>query len=89
VVDDIGEVTAVTLVCGSSSGMAGVGRTSCVGGEARRRRGFQPNHGGIAQSSELGSFTGGQGSRRRKQFDNGVPSSLVYAWWRVAEVRRG
>jgi hypothetical protein len=36
VVDDVGEVTAVTSVCGSSSGMAGVGRTSCAGGEARR-----------------------------------------------------
>jgi hypothetical protein len=47
----------VTLMCRSSSGMAGVGRTSCVGGEARRRRGSRPNHCGIAQSSELGSLT--------------------------------
>jgi hypothetical protein len=89
VVDDVGEVMAITSVCGSSSGMAGVGRTSCAGGEARRRRGSRPNHGGITQSSELGSFTGGQGSRRRKQFDNDVPGSPVYARWRVAEVRRG
>jgi hypothetical protein len=88
-VDDVGEVTAVTSVCRSSSGMAGVGRTSCAGGEAHRRRGSRPNHSGIAQSSELGSFMGGQGSRRRKQFDNGVPGSPVYARWRVAEVRRG
>jgi hypothetical protein len=51
-------------VCGSSSGMAGVGRTSCADGEARRRRGSRPNHGRIAQSSELESFTRGQGSRR-------------------------
>jgi hypothetical protein len=32
---------------------------------------------------------GGQGSRRRKQLDNGVPGSPVYARWRAAEVRRG
>jgi hypothetical protein len=89
VVDDIGEVTAVTSVCGSSSGMVGVGRTSCADGEARRRRGSQPNHGGIAQSSELERFTRGQGSRRCKQLDNGVPGSPVYVRWQVAEVRRG
>jgi hypothetical protein len=89
VVDDVGEVAAVMWMCGSSSGMARVGRTSCAGGEARWRRGSRPNHGGIAQSSESRSFTGGQGSRRREQLDNGVPGSPVYAWCRAAEVRRG
>jgi hypothetical protein len=79
----------VTLMCGLLAGMAGVGRTSCAGGEARWRRGSRPNHGGIAQSSELGSFTGGQGSRRLKELKNGSPGSPVYARWRVAEVRRG
>jgi hypothetical protein len=86
VVDDVGEVAAVTSVCGSSSGMAGVGRTSCSGGEARRRRGFRHIHGGIAQSSELGSFMGG---RRCKELKNGSPGSPVYMRWRAAEVRRG
>jgi hypothetical protein len=89
VVDDVGEVAAVMLMCGSSSGMAGVGRTSCAGREARQRRGSRPNHGGITQSIELGSFTGGQGSRRREQLENGVPGSSVYARWQAAEVRRG
>jgi hypothetical protein len=59
--DDVGEVAAVTSVCGSSSGMAEVGRTSSAGGEAHRRRGFQPNHGGMVQSSELGELHGKPG----------------------------
>jgi hypothetical protein len=79
---EVGEVTAVTSRYGSASEMAGGCRSSCVGGEVCRRRGTRPNHDRITQSSELGSFTGGQGSRRRKQFDNGVPGSPVYAWSR-------
>jgi hypothetical protein len=51
-------VVAVTSVYGSSSGMVGASRISCAGGEARRRRGFRPNHGGIVQSSELGELHG-------------------------------
>jgi hypothetical protein len=89
VVVDVGEVTTVTSMCGSVAGMAEVGRTSCACGEASRRRGFRPNHGGIAQSSELGSFTGGQGSCRHKELKNGLCGSLVYVQWRAAEVRRG
>jgi hypothetical protein len=89
VVDDVGEVATVTSMCWSASGMAGVGRASCAGGGARRRRGFWPNHGGIAQSSVLGSFTGSQGGRRRKELVNGLPGSPVYVRWRAAKVRRG
>jgi hypothetical protein len=89
VVDDAGEVVAVTSVCGSVSEMAGVGRSSRAGGGARRRRVILPNHGGIAQSSELGSFTGSQGGCRRKELVNGSPGSPIYARWRAAEVRRG
>jgi hypothetical protein len=88
VVDDVGEVAAVTSVCGSSLGMAGVGRASCAGGEARRRRGFRPNHGDIAQTSESGSFTGGQGGHGCKESKNGSPGGPVYERWRAAEVRR-
>jgi hypothetical protein len=66
VVDDVGEVTTVTSVCGSVSEMAGVGRSSRAGGGARRQRVIRPNHGGIVQSNELGSFTGGQGGCRHK-----------------------
>jgi hypothetical protein len=84
-VDDV----AITLVYGSLAGMAGVGRTSCAGGEARRRRGFRPNHDGIVQSSELGSFTRSQGGRRRKSLENGLPGSSVYARRQAAKVRRG
>jgi hypothetical protein len=88
VVDDVGEVVAVTSVCGSSSGMARVCRASCAGGEARRRRGFWPNHSDIAQSSESGSFTRGQGGHGCKESKNGSPGSPVYVRWRAAEVRR-
>jgi hypothetical protein len=42
-VDDVGEVAAVTSMCGSPSGMAGVGQTPGAGGGARRRRGLRPN----------------------------------------------
>jgi hypothetical protein len=80
---------AVTSVCGSVSEMAGVGRSSRAGGVAHRRRVIQPNHGGIAQSSELGSFTGSQGGCRCKEFVNGSRGSPVYMQWRAAEVRRG
>jgi hypothetical protein len=88
VVDDVGEVAAVTSVFESSSGMAGDGRASCAGGEARRRRGFRPNHGNIAQSSESGSFTRGQGGRGCKESKNGSPGGPVYERWRAAEVQR-
>jgi hypothetical protein len=87
VVDDVGEVTAVTSVCKSVSEMAGVGRSSRAGEGARRRRVIQPNHEDIAQSSELESFTGSQGGCRCKEFVNGSPGSPVYVRWRVAEVR--
>jgi hypothetical protein len=60
-----------------------------AGGGARRRRVIQPNHGGIAQSSELGSFTGSQGGCRHKEFVNGSPGSPVCVRLRAAEVRRG
>ena len=43
VVGDVGEVLRVTSMCGSPSGMVGVGRSTCAGGGARRRRGVWPN----------------------------------------------
>jgi hypothetical protein len=89
VVDNVGEVATVTPVCGSVSEMTGVGRSSRAGGRAHRRRVSRPNHGGIAQSSEFGSFTGSQGGCRRKELVNGSPGSPVNMRWRAAEVRRG
>jgi hypothetical protein len=88
VVEDVGDVAMVTLVCGSSSGMVGVGRSTCAGGGARRRQGIRPAHDEIAQTSESRGFTGGQGSHRHKELKNGSPGSSVYVRWRAAEVRR-
>jgi hypothetical protein len=88
VVDDVVEVAAVTSVCGSLLGMAGVGRASCAGGEARWRRGFRPNHDDIAQTSESGSFTRGQGGRGCLESKNASPGGPVYEPWRAANVRR-
>jgi hypothetical protein len=76
-------------MCGLASGMVGVGRASCAGGGARRRRGFWPNHDGIVQSSELASLTRSQGGHRRKELVNGLPGSPVYVRRRAVEVRRG
>jgi hypothetical protein len=50
VAEGVGEVLRVTAMCGSPSRMAGVGRSTRAGGEARRRRGVRPAHGVIVQS---------------------------------------
>jgi hypothetical protein len=54
----IREVLAVTPRCDSSTVMARIGLTTRAGDQARRRRVLRPAHGGIAQSSGTGSFTG-------------------------------
>jgi hypothetical protein len=61
---EVGEVMAVMSMCGSGGSM-------CAGGGLRRWRGLQPNLGDIARSTELGSFTGDQGGRGRKESKNG------------------
>ena len=53
----VGEVLRVTAMCGSLSRMIGVGRSTCAGGGAHRRRGVRPNQGTIGQSNGLVSFT--------------------------------
>jgi hypothetical protein len=58
VVKDVGEVSRITAMCGSPSGMVGVGRSMCVGGDARRRRGIRPTHGAIGHMNGSESFTG-------------------------------
>jgi hypothetical protein len=40
VVKGVGEVLTVMSMCGSSPAMVGVGRSTCAGGRARRRRGL-------------------------------------------------
>jgi hypothetical protein len=58
VVEDVGEVLRIMAMCGSPSGMVGVGRSTCAGEGARRQRGVQPAHGAIVQSNGSESFTG-------------------------------
>jgi hypothetical protein len=89
VVEDVGEVSGITTMCGSPSGMVGVGRSACAGGDARRRRGIRPTQGAIVQSNGSESFTGCLGRRGCKEFENGLPESSVHARRRATEVRRG
>jgi hypothetical protein len=81
------EVLRVTAMCGSPSGMVGVGRSACAGGGARRRRGVRPIQGAIDQPNGSESFTRDQGRGVREELKNGSPECLVYACKRAAEVR--
>jgi hypothetical protein len=69
--------------------VVGVGRSACVGGGARRRRGIQPAHGAIIQLNGSGSFTRDQGRYAREEFENGSPDCSVYVRPRATKVRRG
>ncbi len=89
VVEDVGEVLRVTTMCGSPSGMVGVGRSTCAGGGAYRRQGVWPIQGTIDQSNGSESFTRDQGRCVREELKNGSPDCSVYARRRAAEVRRG
>ena len=89
VVEGEGEVLRVTAMCGSPSGMVGVGRSTCAGGGARRRRGVRPIQGIIDQSNGPESFTRYQGRCVREELKNDSPDCSVYARRRAAEVRRG
>jgi hypothetical protein len=87
VVEDVGEVMGITAMCGSPSGMVGVGRSTCAGGDARRWRGVRPAHGAIVQLNGSESFTREQGRGVREELKNGSPESLVHARRRATEVR--
>jgi hypothetical protein len=89
VVEGVGEVLRVTTMCGSPSGMVGVGQSTCAGGGARRQRGVWPNQGTIGQSNGSVSFTGDQGKRVCKELENDSPDCSVYARRQATEVRRG
>jgi hypothetical protein len=80
---------AITSRCGSSAVVVGVGRSTRAGGGARRQRGIQPNQGGTVQLNGSGSFTRGQGSHAREEFENGSPDCSVHARLRATEVRQG
>jgi hypothetical protein len=71
VAEGVGEVLRVTAMCGSLSGMVGVGRSACAGGGARRRRGVRPIQGTIDQSNGSESFTRDQGRCVREELKNG------------------
>ena len=88
VVEGVGEVLRVTAMCGSPSGMVGVSRSMCAGGEARRRRGVRPNQGTIGQSNGSGSFTRDQGRCVCKESENDLLDCSVHARRRATEVRR-
>jgi hypothetical protein len=83
----VGEVLRVTAMCGSPSGMVGVGRSTCAGGGARWRRGVRPIQGTIDQSNGSESFTRDQGRCVREELKNGSQDCSVYARRRAAEVR--
>jgi hypothetical protein len=87
VVEDIEEVLGITVMCGSPSGMVGVGRSTCAGGDARRRRGVRPAHGEIVQLNGSESFTREQVRDVCEELKNGSPESLVHACRRATEVR--
>jgi hypothetical protein len=87
VVEDVGEVSGITAMRGSPSGMVGVGRSTCAGGDARRRRGVRPTHSVIVQLNGSESFTREQGRGVREELKNGSPESLVHACRRATEVR--
>jgi hypothetical protein len=89
VVEDVGEVSGITTMCRSPSGVVGVGRSACAGGGARRWRGVRPIQGEIDQSNGSESFTRDQGRCAREELKNGSPESSVHACRRATEVRRG
>jgi hypothetical protein len=66
-------------MCGSPSGMVGIGRSTSAGGGARRRRGVRPNQGNTVQLNGLGSFTRDQGRCVHEEFESGSPDCSVHA----------
>jgi hypothetical protein len=76
-------------MCGSPSGMVGVGRSTCAGGGARRQRGVRPIQGTIDQSNGSESFTRDQGRCVCEELKNDSPDFSVYARRRAAEVLQG
>jgi hypothetical protein len=81
---------AITSRYGSSAMAVGVGRSTCAGGGARRRRGIRSNQGGTVQLNASGSFTRDQGRCVREEFENGSPDCSVYArpWATEVQGRR-
>jgi hypothetical protein len=89
VVEDVGEVSRITAMCGSPSAMVGVSRSTCAGGDARRRRGIRPTHGAIGQLNGSESFTGCLGRRGCKELEKYLLISSIHVRRRKTEVWRG
>jgi hypothetical protein len=87
VVEDEEEVSGITTVCGTPSEMAGVGRFTRAGGDARRRRGDRPGHGEIEQLDGSERFMGCQRRHERKELGGNSLDSSVHARRRKTEVR--
>jgi hypothetical protein len=79
VAEGVGEVLRVTTMCGSPSGMVGVGLSTCAGRGARRRRGVRPIQGTIDQLNRSESFTRDQGRCVCEELKNGSPDCSVCA----------
>jgi hypothetical protein len=78
VVEDVGEVAAVTSMCGSTLGVVGVGRSTRAGEGVRRRRGLRPNHDEIVQLVGLKGLTRLHRGGTRKELENGARTYLVH-----------
>ena len=86
-VEGEGEVAGITTVCGTSTEMAGVGRSTHAGGDARWRRGVRPGHGEIEQLDGSERFTGCQRRCGRKELVGDSLDSSVHVRRRKTEVR--
>jgi hypothetical protein len=89
VVEGVGEVLRVTMICGLPSGTVGVGRSTCASGGTRRRRGVRPTQGKFDQSNGSESFSRDQGRCVSEKLKNDSPDCSVYVRRRAVEVRRG
>jgi hypothetical protein len=78
VAEGVGEVLTVTLMCGSSPGMVGVGRSTRAGGGARRWRVLRPNQGGKVQLNWSVSSIRGQGRHGCEELENGAETYPVH-----------
>jgi hypothetical protein len=75
-------------VYGSTTGVAGIARSTFAGGCSRRRRVCRPNHGDLVQSNGTVSFTRRRRGCVHKESRNGAEDYPVYARRWSGGVRR-
>jgi hypothetical protein len=88
VVSGVGEVTAVTSVCGLVSEVVRAALATSAGGGGRRRLLLRPNHGGRVQLKCTRSSTGWCRGHARNELRNGAEGYPVHVLRRVHELRR-